>query len=84
MTAGDFGEGVEGEAEVFGEEVATEIVVEAVEDTLQVGVGAGEGFVMTGVGDDDVVVGGLGGGIKELLAERVEADAELGGDGDGG
>ena len=38
---------------------------------------------MAGVGDDDVVVWGLGGGIDELPTERVEADVELGGDGDG-
>ena len=80
MAAGDFGEGVEGEAEVFGEKIAAEVIVEAFEDAQEVGVGSDEGFVVAGVGDDDVVVGGLGGGIEEMLAERVEAEAELGGD----
>ena len=84
LAAGDFGEGVEDEVEVFGEKVAAELLVEAIEDALEVGVSASEGFVVAGVGYDDVGVSGLWGGIKELLAQSVKTDAELGGDGDGG
>ena len=58
--------------------------MEAFYDALQVGVGTGEGLVVAGVGDDDVAVGGLGGGGEDCLSERVETDVELGGDGDGG
>ena len=34
LTTGDFCESVEGETEVFCKEVSTQVVVEAVEDTL--------------------------------------------------
>ena len=40
LTAGDVGEMVEGEAEVFGEEVTGEVGVEAFEDTEEGSVGA--------------------------------------------
>ena len=46
--------------------------------------GTSECFVVAGVGNNDVVVGCLWDGIKELLAEIVETDVELGGDGNGG
>lgn len=40
LTAGDVGEMVEGEAEVFGEEVTGEVGVEAFEDTEEGSMGA--------------------------------------------
>ena len=40
LTAGDVGDMVEGEAEVFGEEVTGEVGVEAFEDTEEGSVGA--------------------------------------------
>ena len=48
LAACDFGEGVECEAKVFGKEIATESVVEAVEYTLKMFVGASQGIVMAG------------------------------------
>ena len=43
-------------AEIFGKEIAAEVVVEAVEDTKQMFVGTSQGIVMTGIGDDDVAL----------------------------
>ena len=48
LASGDFGEGVAGEAEVFCDEVAAELLLEADEDALEVGMGIGEGFVVSG------------------------------------
>ena len=56
MAAGDFGKGVESEAKVFGKKVATESVVEAVEYSLKMFVGANQSIVVTGIGDDDIVL----------------------------
>lgn len=81
MAAGDFSEGVESQMKVFDKEITGKIVVETVDDAEQVGMGTFESFVMAYIGNDDVVFGGLGNGIGELLSEDVEADAEFGGDG---
>ena len=54
LTAGDFGENVEDVAEVFAKQVATEAGVEAGDASLKGCLGAAEGFVVAGVGDDDV------------------------------
>ena len=54
LTTGDFSKGVEGEAEVFRKEVTTQVVVEAVEDTLEMFVGTSQGVVVAGVADDDI------------------------------
>ncbi len=70
MAAGDFGKGVEGEAKVFGKEVATESVVEAVEYALKMFVGANQSIVMTGIGDDNIVLcqgGDVGSFVDGLL-----------------
>ena len=64
LAAGDVGEVVEGETEIFGKEVAAELVVEAVDDAEEAFMSQGEGFVVTGVGDDDVV--GIGGQVGML------------------
>ena len=83
MTAGDFGEGVEGKAEIFGKEIAAEVVVEAVKDTKQMFVGTSQGIVMTGIGDDDVVLsdGGDVGSLIDGGFQVVEVRVELGADG---
>ena len=41
-------------------------------------VGAGEGFVVAGVGDDDVAVGSLGNGVNQALLQVVQAHTEFG------
>ena len=48
--ADDFGEVVDGGAEVFADEVAAEAQVEAVLYFLDVGEGTGEGFVVAHIG----------------------------------
>ena len=75
LAAGDVGEVGEGEAEVFGEEVAGELVVETLEDVEEALVGTEKSVVVAGIGDDDVGVGGVGSGGKDLGAEFVEPDA---------
>ena len=83
MTAGDFGEGVEGKVEIFGKEIAAEVVVEAVEDTKQMFVGTSQGIVMTSIGDDDVILS-YGGDVGCLIDGRlqvVQVRVELGADG---
>ncbi len=81
MAASDVGEGVEGEAEVFGEKVAAEFHRHAVKDALQMFVGTGEGVVVTGGGNDDVVLGDGGdvGGFEDGGFECFDAFAGLGG-----
>ena len=56
LTAGDVGEMVEGEAEVFGNEVGGEVRGEAVDDAGEGVVSMAEGFVVAGAGDDDIGV----------------------------
>ena len=83
MTAGDFGEGVKGLAEIFTEEVSAELCMEAVENTLDAFVGSGQGIVVTGVGDDDIILreGGDVGGLVNGGFESIEANASFGRDG---
>lgn len=80
MAAGDVGKGVEGEAEVFGEKVAAEFHRHAVKDALQMFVGTHKGIVMTGRGNDDVVLGDGGDvcGFVDGGFELVDADGFLG------
>ena len=84
MAAGDVGEGVEGEAEIFGEEVAAELLIHAVKDALQMFVGTGEGIVVAGGGNDDVVLGDGRDvrGLEDGGFELGDVRAELGADGD--
>ena len=60
-------------AEVFGYEVTGEVETKGVEGTLDVGVGLGEGFEVTKVGDEEVVVV-VGDGGDKLVFEGLEAD----------
>ena len=55
-SASDFGEGIESEAEVFDDEVGGELCGETVIDADEGIVGTHEGFVVAGVGDDDIGV----------------------------
>ena len=78
LAAGDFGEDVESLAEVFGEEVTAQFVVETFDDAPDAVVGTEESIVVAGVGDYDVGVGECGGSGDELLLEHVEPDAIFG------
>ena len=76
----------EDEAEVFGNEVTCKAGFETVEDALEIHVSVGERFVVTSIGNDDVV-GGEGGDVGGLVdggLEGGDALAVLGGDGDDG
>ena len=57
MTAGDFGKNIKGLAEIFGKEVAAESLLQAIDDTLDAVTRTGQRIIMTGIGDDDIVVG---------------------------
>ena len=60
MPSCDVGEVGEGEAEVFGKEVAGDLLFHAVDDAREAFVSLDEGIVVTGVGDYDVVLGDVG------------------------
>ena len=57
LTASDFGEGIKGLAEIFTEEVSAKLYLQTVDDALDAVVRTGQRIVMTGIGDDDIVVG---------------------------
>ena len=82
--AGDGAEVVEGVAEVDGEEVGWEAVVEALEGSGEGLLDAEECVAMAGVGEEDVGVGGVAGGVDECPTKVVEAGAGEGGEGEGG
>ena len=69
-------------AEVLGDEVAGELHGEAVLHAVDGVEGVGEGFVVAGVGDDDIALRdvGQGGGLYKVALESVEAEVLLGGD----
>ena len=69
-------------AEVLGDEVTGELHLQAVLHAVDGVEGVGEGFVVAGVGDDDVVLRdvGQGGGFYEVALESVKAEVLLGGD----
>ena len=67
----DFCKDIYGLAEVFGKEVAAELHLEPVNDAEDGFAGMQESIVVTGIGDDDVALGGFGGCINELLAQMV-------------
>ena len=66
--------------EVFGNEVATEVRLEAVDDVLERDVGLLHGIVMTLVGENDIALGLLWKtcGSDEHFAKVVEAEGVLG------
>lgn len=82
--ADDVGEVVDALAEVFADEVAAQAESEAIDDAMDGVEGVGEGFVMTGVGDNDVgsADGGEGSGLKECTTKGVKTFACLRRDGD--
>ena len=69
-------------AEILGDEVAGELHGEAVLHAVDGVEGVGEGFVVAGVGDDDIALRdvGQGGGLYKVALESVEAEVLLGGD----
>lgn len=69
-------------ADVLAEEVAGDMLVEAVQRAEDSGVGLREGFVVADVGDDDVVggKGGESGSFDELLLKAVSVGMLFGGD----
>ena len=83
--SGDVGKGIEGEAEVFGKEVSAQVGVQAVKDALEAGVGTGEGLIVTGVGDNNVLrgeFGDVGCGVDGCL-KGINVGAMLRGNGKG-
>ena len=54
LATSDLGKGVENEAEIFAKEVATQLLLETVEDALEVFAGTSEGVIMAGIGDDEI------------------------------
>lgn len=72
--AGDFAQVVHALTNVLGEKVAREAGLQAVEGTLYGVVGVHEGFVVAGVGDDYVVLAGLGqvDGVDQHRFEGVD------------
>ena len=57
MTAGDFGEGVKGLAEIFTQKVSAKLHLETVDHALDAVVSTHQSVVMTGVGNNDIVLG---------------------------
>ena len=78
----DVGEVVDALAEVLGDEVAGELHLQAVLHAVDGVEGVGEGFVVAGVGDDDIALRdvGQGGGFYKVALESVKAEVLLGGD----
>ena len=56
LTAGDFGEGVNGLAEVFAEEIAAELHLETIDDALDTVVSTEEGIVVASIRHDNIVL----------------------------
>lgn len=77
---------VDAETEILSKEITGEIVLETVDDAEDAVVGIGQGFVMTGACDDDVIlrecgnVSGLINGFFELghTLTMLGADVEWG------
>ena len=69
-------------AEVLGDEVAGELHGEAVLHAVDGVEGVGEGFVVAGVGDDDIALRdvGQGGGLYQMGFKGIKPDVLLGGD----
>lgn len=82
--AGDFAQVVHAFANVLGEEIAREVRLQAVEGALYGVVGVHESFVVTSIGDDYVVVVGLGqvDGLGQQRFEDVDILAVRGRDED--
>ena len=78
----DVGEVVDALAEVLRDEVTGELHLQAVLHAVDGVEGVGEGFVVAGVGDDDVALRDVGqsGGLYKVALESVKAEVFLGGD----
>jgi hypothetical protein len=83
LTTSNFGEGIESKAEVFGKEVSAELLVHTFKYTLKMRVGASQSVVMTGVGNDDIILleRGYVGGLVDGPFKGVKALAIFSGDG---
>ena len=79
-TTEDAFEGIDDGVEVFGNEVATEVRLESVDDVLECSVCLLHGIVMTLVGEDDIALCLLreACGTDEYFAEMVKAEGVLG------
>jgi len=78
-------DGVEGGddgTEIFGHEVAGEVILEALDDKADVLECLVEHLLVADVGDEDTIgtLGGCGGDVDELLLEFLDAFAAEGGD----
>lgn len=80
--AGDFAEVGDAVADVFGEEVAGEVVLEAFEDAGDGVGGMAEGLVVADVGDDDLVGGDFMdvGQAGDVAFDAVDVGGGLAGD----
>jgi hypothetical protein len=70
LTTGYLGEGVKSLTEILAEEVTRELHLKTVDDTLDTVVGTGQGIIVTGIGDNDIVIRkgrNVGGVIDGLL-----------------
>ena len=86
MATGNFGKDIDGLAEIFSKEVSAELHLETGNDLLDAVVGAEQGFVVAGVGNDDVGAGNGGniGDVEDGGFEGVKVLAVLGADGNNG
>ena len=66
-TACDFGKVVETLTEVFGYEIAGEILLQSIEGALDVEKRDVKGLLMTDVGNEDFIIVGGGDAVEELL-----------------
>ncbi len=85
--AGNFADGGEGGAELDGDELGGEGLLEGGAGGVEIGGGGFEAGLVAGVDGDEEIVGGGGtlhGGIEDGLGEGVEAFAGFAGDADGG
>ena len=72
-------EGIDDGVEVFGNQVATEVGLEAIDNMLEGSVRLLHGFVMTLVGEDDIALRlRQTCGSDEHFAQMVEAEGVLG------
>ena len=70
-TACDFGKVVETLAEIFGYEIAWEIMLKGIESALDVEEGDIKGLLMANVGDKDIIVIGRWDILEEFLFQPI-------------